>query len=90
MGSSRRRGRPWLGGCGAWQRGGWLGVDGGGRCGGKTLLVCLMFVLVMDVQRRKEEGGVGAGGIIFSSREERMKGERFTYDTVDLPQHDTG
>lgn len=54
------------------------------------MLVCLMFDLVMDVQRRKEEGGVGAGGIIFSSREERMKGERFRYDTVDLPQHDTG
>ena len=48
------------------------------------------FSLWTDVQRRKDEGGVGAGGIIFSSREERMKRERFTYDTVDLPQHDTG
>jgi len=27
-------------------------------------------------------GGVGAGGIIFSSRGERMRGERFTYDIV--------
>lgn len=49
-----------------------------------------MFVLVMDVQGRKEEGGVGAGGIIFSSQRGRIGGKEFTYDAIALPYHGTG